>query len=90
MMQSTLELLYRDAMKNLDDTLRFLDADELGHFQECASALPRQEKELASILGQERLKWYTDLRGEQEDYIQQAVFRRGLALGLRLGALAVL
>ena len=88
-MRPELDLLYRDTIKNLDDTLRFLDADELGHYQECVEALPRQEKELASILGQERLKWYTDLRDEQDDFLQQAIFRRGLALGLRLGALAV-
>ena len=88
-MQYTLDLLYRDAIKNLDDTLRFLDADELGHYQECATVLPRQEQELAAILGQERLKWYTDLRAEQDDFFQQAIFRRGLALDLRLGALAV-
>ena len=89
-MQYILDLLYRDAMENLDDTLRFLDVDELGHYRECAEVLPRQEKELASILGQERLKWYTDLREEQNFFFQQAIFRRGLALGLRLAAMAVL
>ena len=89
-MQAVLDLLYHDAIKNLNDTLRFLDADELGHYQECAEALPRQEKELATILGQERLEWYTDLRDEQDFFLQQALFRRGLALGLRLGALAIL
>ena len=89
-MRPELDLLYHDAMKNLDDTLRFLDADELGHYQECAAVLPRQEPELATILGQERLKWYTDLRAEQDFFFQQALFRRGLALGLRLGALTVL
>lgn len=76
-------------MKNLNDTLHLLDVDELGHYQECAAVLPRQEKELASILGQERLKWYTDLRDEQDYFLQQAIFRRGLALGLRLAALAM-
>ena len=89
-MQAVLDLLYRDAMEHFNDTLRFLDSDELGHYNECKAALSRQEKELASILGQERLKWYTDLREEQDFYFQQALFRRGLALGLRLGALAVL
>ena len=89
-MRYELDLLYRDAMKNLDDTLRFLDSDELDHYLECAEVLPRQEKELASILGQERLKWYTDLREEQDFFFQQAIFRRGLALGLRLGSLAIL
>ena len=89
-MQSTLDLLYRDAMEHFNDTLRFLDSDELDHYQECTEALSRQEKELASILGQERLKWYTDLREEQDFFFQQALFRRGLALGLRLGALTVL
>ena len=88
-MQSALDLLYRDAMENVNDTLRFLDSDELDHYQECTEALSRQEKELAKILGQERLKWYTDLREEQDFFFQQALFRRGLALGLRLGALAL-
>ena len=88
-MQAVLDLLYRDAMEHFNDTLRFLDADELDHYQECTGALPRQEKELAVILGQERLKWYTDLREEQDFFFQQALFRRGLALGLRLAALAI-
>ena len=88
-MQSVLDLLYLDAMEHISDTLRFLDADELGHYQECAEALPRQEEQLAGILGRERLKWYTDLREEQDFFFQQAIFRRGLALGLRLAALAL-
>ena len=88
-MQAVLDLLYRDAMEHIGDTLRMLDSDELGHYQECAEVLPRQEEELASILGRERLKWYTDLREEQDFFFQQALFRRGLALGLRLGALAI-
>ena len=88
-MQYILDLLYRDAMENINNVLRFLDSDELDHYLECAEKLPRQEKELALILGQERLKWYTDLRGEQDYFFQQAIFRRGLALGLRLGALTV-
>ena len=45
-MQYALDLLYQDAMKNLNDTLRMLDSDELGHYQECAAALPRQKKSL--------------------------------------------
>ena len=89
-MQATLDLLYRDAMEHIGDTLRMLDSDELDHYQECAEALSRQEEKLAGILGRERLKWYTDVREEQDFFFQQALFRRGLALGLRLGALAVL
>lgn len=88
-MQAVLDLLYRDVMEHFNETLRMLDADELGHYEECAEALSRQEKQLAGILGQERVKWYTDLREEQDFYCQQAIFRRGLALGLRLGALAI-
>ena len=89
-MQPVLDLLYQDAMKNIGDTLRMLDPDELGHCEECVDVLSRQEEMLAGLLGQERLKWYTDLREEQDFYFQQALFRRGLALGLRLGALAVI
>ena len=89
-MQYTLDLLYQDAMKNIDDTLRFLDTDELGHYKECTKALSRQEDQLSKLLGQERLEKYTGVRDEQDFFLQQAIFRRGLALGLRLGALAVL
>lgn len=89
-MQSVLDLLYRDAMEHIGDTLRMLDSDELDHYEECAEALSRQEEKLAELLGRERLEWYTDLREEQDFYFQQALFRRGLALGLRLAALSVL
>ena len=65
-MQSALELLYRDAMEHFNDTLRFLDSDELEHYQECTEVLSRQEEKLA------------------------ALFRRGLALGLRLASLTIL
>ena len=88
-MQTVLDLLYRDAMEHIGDTLRMLNSDELDHYEECADALSRQEEQLAGVLGQERLKWYTDLREEQDFFFQQAIFRRGLALGLRLAALAV-
>ena len=88
-MQAVLDLLYRDAMEHIGDTLRMLNSDELDHYEECADALSRQEEQLAGVLGQERLKWYTDLREEQDFFFQQAIFRRGLALGLRLSALAV-
>ena len=87
-MQAVLDLLYHDAMEHYKDTLRFLDSDELDHYQECTAALSRQEEQLAGILGRERLEWYTDLREEQDFFFRQALFRRGLALGLRLGALA--
>ena len=89
-MQSTLELLYQDVMENLNETLRFLDADELDHYNECTAALSRQEEKLSKLLGPERLEWYTDLVAERDHFLQQAIFRQGLALGLRLGALAVL
>ena len=89
-MRYELDLLYRDAMEHFNDTLRMLDADELGHYQECAAALSRQEKELTGILGRERLEKYTGVLDEQDHFLQQAIFRRGLALGLRLAALAVL
>ena len=89
-MNALLELLYQDAMKNLNSTLHFLDADELSHYHECEACLSRQAKELDSLLPQGRLEKYTDLRAEQSYFLQQAIFRRGLALGLRLGTLAVL
>ena len=89
-MQAVLNLLYRDAMEHIGDTLRMLDSDELDHYKKCTAALSRQEEQLAGLLGQERLEWYTDLRAELDHYFQQALFRRGLTLGLRLGALAVL
>ena len=89
-MQATLDLLYRDTMEHIGDMLRMLDSDELSHYEECVDALSGQEEQLAGILGQERLKWYTDLREEQDFFFQQAIFRRGLTLGLRLSALAVL
>ena len=88
-MQPVLDLLYQDAMKNIGNTLRMLDSDELGHYEECTEALSRQEEKLSELLGQERLKWYTNLREEQDFFFQQALFRRGLALGLRLGALVI-
>ena len=87
-MQTILDLLYRDAMENIIDTLRMLDSDELSHYNECTDALSRQEKELVELFGQERLKKYTGVQEEQDFFFQQAIFRRGLALGLRLGALA--
>ena len=88
-MQAVLDLLYRDTMEHFNDTLRFLDSDELDHYRDCTKALSRQEDELAAILSRERLEWYTNLRAEQDHFLQQAIFRRGLALGLRLGALAI-
>ena len=88
-MRPELDLLYRNAMEHFNDTLRFLDSDELGHYQECTAALSRQEKEMASILGQERLEKYNSVQDEKDHFLQQAIFRRGLALGLRLSALAI-
>lgn len=89
-MQAELELIYRNAMEHFSDVLRMLDADELSHYNECTAALSRQEKELAAILSQERLEKYTGVQDERDHFLQQAIFRRGLALGLRLGALAVI
>ena len=83
-------LLYQNAMENFNDTLRMLDPDELSHYNECTAALSRQAQELAGLLGQERMEKYTDVLAEREILVEQAIFRRGLALGLRLGALAVL
>ena len=88
-MQSTLDLLYRDAMEHFNDTLRMLDSDELEHYQDCTKALSRQEKELTALLGQERVEKYNGVQDERDHFLQQAIFRRGLALGLRLAALAV-
>lgn len=88
-MNAPLELLYQDAMKNLNSTLHFLDADELSQYHECEACLSRQAKELDSLLPQGRLEKYTDLRAEQSYFLQQAIFRRGLALGLRLATLTI-
>ena len=88
-MNAPLELLYQDAMKNLNSTLHFLDADELSRYHECDACLSRQAKELDALLPQGRLRKYTDLRAEQSYLLQRAIFRRGLALGLRLASLAV-
>ncbi len=87
-MISHLELLYKYAMERFEETIRMLDADELGYYSECTAALSRQEESLAAVLTRERLEWYTDIRAEQDFFLQQAIFRSGLALGLRLGALA--
>lgn len=89
-MRYELDLLYRDAMEHFNDTLRMLDADELSHYNECTAALSRQENELAVTLSKERLEKYTGVQDERDHFLQQAIFRRGLALGLRLAALAVL
>lgn len=88
-MQFTLNLLYSDAMENLNDTLRLLDSDELSHYQECTALLSHQNEKFAIVLGQEAMKKYTDILAERDDFLQQAIFRRGLALGLRLSALAI-
>ena len=88
-MQAVLDILYRDTMEHFNDTLRMLDSDELSHYNECTTALSRQEKELAALLGQERVEKYNSVQDERDHFLQQAIFRRGLALGLRLGALAV-
>ena len=89
-MQSELEFIYRNTMEHFSDVLHMLDADELSHYNECTAALSRQAQELAGLLGQERMEKYTDVLAERDILVEQAIFRRGLALGLRLGALAVL
>lgn len=67
-------------MKNLNGTLRFLDADELSRYRECEACLSQQAKELDALLPQGRLGKYTGLRAEQSYFLQQAIFRRGWPL----------
>ena len=88
-MDKPFDLLYSDCMENFNELLRMMDPDELHAYQECGERLAVQEKELAEALGRERLEWYTDLRAEQEGYLERALFRRGLALGVYLSALAL-
>ena len=84
------DLLYNDSIRNFNELLRLLDEDELHAYHECGDCLARQEETLRSVLSPETLEKYTDVRAEQENYINRALFRRGLALGLHLSALALL
>ena len=84
------DLLYNRSMVNFNELLRLLDGEELGAYHECVRCLARQEETLRSVLSPETLEKYTDVRAEQENYINRALFRRGLALGLRLSALGLL
>ncbi len=88
-MDKPLDLLYNNCMENFNELLRMMDPDELRAYQECGERLAAQERKLAETLGRKRLEWYTDLRAEREDYLARALFRRGLALGLYLSALAL-
>ena len=89
-MDRPFDLLYSNSIKNFDELLRLLDEDELHAYYECGDCLARQEETLLPLLPRETLKKYTDVREEQENYINRALFRRGLALGLRLSALSLL
>ena len=86
-MDRPLDLLYNDSIKNFNELLRLLDEDELQAYHECGGCLARQEETLLNLLPRETLKKYIDVREEQENFINRALFRRGLALGLRLSAL---
>ena len=84
------DILYNNSIRNFNELLRLLDEDELHAYHECGSCLARQEEKLLAVLPSEALKKYIDVREEQENFINRALFRRGLALGLRLSALAML
>ena len=89
-MDRPFDLLYNNSMENINELLRLLDGDELHAYHECGRCLARQEETLLGLLPRETLKKYIDVREEQENFINRALFRRGLALGLRLSALAML
>ena len=89
-MQSALDILYQDALKNFDDTLRMLDDEGVKDYCHFGELLERQEEKLAAVLSQDVLDKFTDTWADREYLAKQALFRRGLAVGLRLGALAAL
>ena len=89
-MQSPFEILYQDAMENFSDTLRMLDDDELKEYYHFGELLKRQEEKLSAVLSKDVLDKFTDTWADREYLAKQALFRQGLALGLRLGAFAVL
>ena len=89
-MDTVLNLLYNNSMENINELLRLLDKDELCAYHECGRCLARQEETLRAVLSPETLEKYLDVRAEQESYINRTLFRRGLALGIRLSALALL
>lgn len=88
-MQSPLETLYQDALKNFGDTLHMLDDEGIKEYYHLGELLERQEEKLAAVLSQDVLDKFTDTWADREYLAKQALFYRGLALGLRLGALAV-
>ena len=88
-MDRPFDLLYSNSIKNFNELLRLLDEDELHAYHECGRCLARQEETLLGLLPRETLKKYTDVREEQENFINRALFRQGLALGFRLSALAL-
>ena len=87
-MDRPFDLLYSNSIKNFNELLRLLDEDEPHAYHECGRCLARQEETLLALLPRETLKKYTDVREEQENFINRALFRRGLALGQRLSSLA--
>ena len=88
-MQSPLEILYQDALNNFDDTLRMLGDEGAKEYYHFGELLARQEEKLAAVLSQDVLDKFTDTWADREYLAKQALFRRGLALGLRLSALMV-
>ena len=81
-MDRPFDLVYSNSIRNFNELLRLLDENELHAYHECGRCLARQEEALLALLPPETLKKYTDVREEQENYINRALFRRGLALGL--------
>lgn len=89
-MNSILESLYNCAMENRHKC--YLSRDEERDYHSSLLAGEKREEQLAQILDGESLhlfKLYVD-NSEESNYLQSlSSFRKGLAIGLKLGAFAM-
>lgn len=89
-MNLILESLYLYAMESGKN--RYLDRDELRDYRSAVCAMERLSDQLEHLLEGESLrlfKLYAENCDEERRYDDLSTFRKGLAIGLKLGALSV-
>lgn len=85
-MTSILEHLFMCAM---EDQKRYLDGPELRDYRAASRAQSELKEKLEQLLDGEALrlfKLYTENRNEESNFDEYSSFRKGLSMGLKLGA----
>lgn len=85
-MTSILDYLFMCAMENQK---QYLDSSELRDYRDASRAQSELKEQLEQLLEGEALhlfKLYTENRDDESNFDEYSSFRRGLSMGLKLGA----